>query len=44
VGAQDDMQRHTQINIWYFILAALAVIWLREFWVGQTHIEQITYS
>jgi cell division protease FtsH len=38
------MERHTQINIWYFILAALAVIWLRELWVGQAHIEQITYS
>ena len=24
------MERQTQINIWYFILAFLAVMWLRD--------------
>jgi cell division protease FtsH len=38
------MERHTQINIWYFILAALAVVWIRDIWVTTQHVEQITYS
>jgi cell division protease FtsH len=38
------MQRHVQINIWYFILALLAVIWVRDLWVASQSIEQISYS
>ena len=38
------MERHTQINIWYFILAFLAVIWLRDVWIASQHVEEITYS
>jgi len=38
------MQKHTQINIWYFILAFLAVVWIRDIWVASRHIEEISYS
>jgi cell division protease FtsH len=38
------MERHTQINIWYFIVAGLAVVLLRDMWSSAQHIEQITYS
>ncbi|HLF11843.1 MAG TPA: ATP-dependent zinc metalloprotease FtsH [Gammaproteobacteria bacterium] len=38
------MQRHTQIHIWYFVLAVLAVIWLRDLWVASQSVEEITYS
>jgi cell division protease FtsH len=38
------MQRHTQIQIWYLIAAALAVIWLRDFWVASQRVEEISYS
>ena len=27
------MERSTQINLWYLLLALLAVIWLRDVWV-----------
>ncbi len=38
------MQRQTQINLWYFIIAALAVIWLHGLWVQSRTVEPITYS
>jgi cell division protease FtsH len=38
------MQRHTQIQIWYLIAAALAVIWLRDIWVASQRVEEISYS
>jgi cell division protease FtsH len=38
------MERHTQISIWYFILAILAVMWLRDIWVASQHVEEIPYS
>jgi cell division protease FtsH len=38
------MERHAQISIWYFILAVLAVMWLRDIWVASQHIEEIPYS
>jgi cell division protease FtsH len=38
------MERHTQINIWYFILAFLAVMWLRDIWVASQHVEEISYN
>jgi cell division protease FtsH len=38
------MERRTQVNIWYFILALLAVIWVRDLWVASQHVEEITYS
>jgi cell division protease FtsH len=38
------MERQTQINLWYFVLAALAVIWLHSLWVESRTVEPITYS
>jgi cell division protease FtsH len=38
------MERHTQIKLWYFVVALLAVVWLRDFWVTQQNVERITYS
>ncbi len=38
------MQKHTQINLWYFILAFLAVLWLHDLWVATEQVEQISYS
>jgi len=38
------MKRHTQINIWYFVLALLAVIWIRDLWVDAQGVEEISYS
>jgi cell division protease FtsH len=38
------MQKQTQINLWYFVLAALAVMWLHSLWVQTRTVEPITYS
>jgi len=38
------VERHTQVNIWYFILAAMAVMWLHQFYVESTQIEHMPYS
>jgi cell division protease FtsH len=38
------MQRKTQFNIWYLIIAVLGVLWLRDIWVTATQIEPIPYS
>jgi cell division protease FtsH len=38
------MERRTQLSIWYFVLAFLLVIWLRDFWVASQQIEEITYD
>jgi cell division protease FtsH len=38
------MERQTQINLWYFVLAALAAIWLHGLWVQSRTVEPITYS
>jgi cell division protease FtsH len=38
------MERQTQINLWYFVLAALAVFWLHNLWVEKRDVEPITYS
>jgi len=38
------MQRHTQIQLWYVIAAVLAVVWLRDLWVGSQRVEEISYS
>ena len=36
--------RHTQINLWYFLFALLAVIWIRDLWIASRSVEQISYS
>ena len=38
------MERQTQINLWYFVLAMLAVVWLHSLWVETRTVEPITYS
>ena len=38
------MERSTQINLWYLLLALLAVIWLRDVWVTSQEVEPIAYS
>lgn len=38
------MERQTAFNIWYVMLALLAVIWLRDAWLGVSKIETIPYS
>jgi len=38
------MERKTQINLWYVLLAMLAVIWLREAWVTSQQVEPLAYS
>jgi len=38
------MQRQTQINLWYFVIAMLAVVWLHSLWVETRTVEPITYS
>jgi cell division protease FtsH len=38
------MKRNIQIHIWYFLLALLAVVWIRDAWVSLHRVEQITYS
>ncbi|HEY7671654.1 MAG TPA: ATP-dependent zinc metalloprotease FtsH [Gammaproteobacteria bacterium] len=38
------MERRTQLTIWYFVLAFLIVVWLRDFWITSQRIEDITYD
>ncbi|QSA97248.1 ATP-dependent zinc metalloprotease FtsH [Methylococcus sp. EFPC2] len=38
------MHKQTQFNIWYFILAALAVTYLHEIWVQTRTVEPVSYS
>ena len=38
------MDRRTHVSIWYFLLAFLAVLWLREVWVTAQGVEEITYD
>lgn len=38
------MERHHLVNVWYFLLAFLAVFWLRDLFVAAQQVEQIPYS
>ena len=38
------MERGTQINFWYFILALLGIVLLRDLWVETQSVETIAYS
>jgi len=38
------MEKQTQFNIWYLILAALAVFYLHDIWVQMRTVEPIPYS
>ncbi len=38
------MERQTQINVWYLVIAVLAVMWLSSLWKEARTVEPITYS
>jgi cell division protease FtsH len=38
------MNKQTQISVWYFLAALLAVLWLRELWVESRQVEPLPYS
>jgi cell division protease FtsH len=38
------MERQTQINLWYLIIAVLAVMWLHGLWQEARTVEPISYS
>ena len=38
------MEKQTQFNIWYFVLAALAVLWVADAWKQFRQVEPIPYS
>ena len=38
------MERQTQINLWYFLIAVIAVMWLHSLWVETRTVEPISYS
>ena len=38
------MKKQTQFNIWYFVLAALAVLWVADAWKQFRQVEPIPYS
>src|SRR4051812_40431531 len=38
------LERKTQINLWYLMIALLAVIWLRDLWVTSREVEPLAYS
>jgi cell division protease FtsH len=38
------MERQTQINLWYFVIAVFAVMWLANLWKEARTVEPITYS
>jgi cell division protease FtsH len=38
------MEKQTQINLWYFVLAFLAALWLHGLWTEARTVEPISYS
>ncbi len=38
------MEKQTQINLWYFVLAFLAALWLHGLWTQARTVEPISYS
>jgi cell division protease FtsH len=38
------MEKQTQVSIWYFLFALLAIVWLQQLWVQAREIEAIPYS
>jgi cell division protease FtsH len=38
------LEKQTQFNIWYFLLALLAVMWVHQLWVQASTVEPIPYS
>jgi len=38
------VERQTQFNLWYLVIAIVGVLWLREMWVTAQQVEPIPYS
>ena len=38
------MEKQTKFNIWYVLIALLAVVWLRDAWVNANQVQPIPYS
>ena len=38
------MDRQTSINLGYFALAVLAVLWMQSLWVESQQVERLSYS
>ncbi|MEO8444054.1 MAG: ATP-dependent zinc metalloprotease FtsH [Gammaproteobacteria bacterium] len=38
------MDRKTQLNLWYVAMAALAILFIRDFWTTYRAVEEIPYS
>ena len=38
------MEKHTQFNIWYVLLALLSLLWLQDLWRNYQQVEPIAYS
>jgi cell division protease FtsH len=38
------LERKTQINLWYLMIALVAIIWLRDLWVTSREVEPLAYS
>jgi cell division protease FtsH len=38
------MEKQTQFNIWYVIIALIGIMWIRDFWVNAQQVEPVAYS
>ena len=38
------MEKQTKFNIWYVVIALMAIVWLRDVWVGMNQVQPISYS
>ncbi|MBS0324927.1 MAG: ATP-dependent zinc metalloprotease FtsH [Proteobacteria bacterium] len=38
------MERQTRFNLWYLLIALMAVVWVRDLWVGASQVQTIPYS
>ena len=38
------MEKQTKFNIWYVLIAMMAIVWLRDAWVGVNQVQPIPYS
>jgi cell division protease FtsH len=39
-----NLERKTQVNLWYVVIAVFAILALQHFWLQSQTIEQISYS
>ena len=38
------MEKQTQVNVWYLIIAVMAMLWIQNLWVQMRTVQPITYS